>query len=160
MDPPGESDLSENAVQDVMENVQKARTMGLVEGIREATTGHEIDAEGQPLDLDLLRDLIYETQGREHVQREELLLAMHPAQQYILREDDDMRLLAGKYADDLTHGSETTHFQGIPLLVDATLPKAVVYLVPPNSITVGGTVLHPDRVGRLTGLKHPSAYCD
>jgi len=153
------SDLSEDAVQDIIKNVQTARTMSLVEGIREATAGREIDAGGQPLDLDLLRDLIYETQGRVGVQRDDLLLAMHPAQQYILREDDDMRL-AETYVNDLTRGSDTTHFQGIPLLVDATLPKAVVYLVPPDSITVGGTVLHPNRVGRLTGLKHPSAYCD
>jgi len=154
MDPP--SDLSENAVQDVMENVQQARVMGLVEGIREATAGHEIDAEGQPLAVDLVRDLIYETRGRSGVQREDLLLAMHPAQQYILR--DDERLLAEMHDDALTHEGRATHFQGIPLLVDATLPKAVVYLVPPNSITVGGTVLHPNRVGRLTGLKHPDAY--
>ena len=156
MDSP--SDLSENAVQDVMKNVQQARTMGLVEGIREATAGHEINAEGQPLGVDLLRDLIYETRGRSGVQREDLLLAMHPAQQYILR--DDEVLLAEMHADALPYEGRATHFQGIPLLVDATLPKAVVYLVPPNSITVGGTVLHPNRVGRLTGLKHPSAYRD
>jgi len=154
MDPP--SDLSENAVQDVMENVQQARVMGLVEGIREATAGHEIDAEGQPLAVDLVRDLIYETRGRSGVQREDLLLAMHPAQQYILR--DDERLLAEMHDDALTNEGRATHFHGIPLLVDATLPKAVVYLVPPNSITVGGTVLHPNHVGRLTGLKHPDAY--
>jgi hypothetical protein len=158
MDLPRESDLPETAVQDVMENIQKARTMGLVEGIREATAGHEIDAEGKPLEPDLLRDLIYKTQGRGHVQREDLFLAMHPAQRYIL--GDNEPLLAERHADSWQHDSGDTFFHGIAMLVDATLPKAVVYLVPPNSITVGGTVLHPNRVGRLTGLKHPGAYQD
>jgi len=43
------------------------------------------------------------------------------------------------------------------MLVDAHLPRAVVYLVDPQAITLGGQVLYPDRTGRLTGLRHPSA---
>lgn len=152
MDPP--SDLSENAVQDVMENVQKARTMGLVEGIREATAGHEIDAEGQPLDVALVEDLIYETMGRSGVQREDTLLLLHPAQLYILRDDERLLAEMGHFG----HEDGATSLHGIPCLVDATLPKAVVYLVDPNAITVGGTVVYENRIGRLTGLKHPDAY--
>ena len=154
MDPP--SDLSENAVQDVMENVQQARTMGLVEGIREATAGHEVDAEGQPLDVDFVRELMYEVQGRGGLKREDTLLVLHPAQFYILRDDEIMLLEAE--TNHLQHQDGVTAFDGIPVLQDTTLPKAVVYLLDPNAITVGGQVLYQNRVGRLTGLKHPDAY--
>jgi hypothetical protein len=43
------------------------------------------------------------------------------------------------------------------MLVDPNLPPAIVYLVDPQAITLGGQVLYPNRTGRLTGLKHPSA---
>jgi len=157
MDPPGEHDLNaEVPAQQVLENIQTARTMGLVEGIREATAGHEIDAEDQPLHVDLVRDLIYEVRGRGGVQREDVLLVMHPAQMYILRDDERLLYEMGEYESAMQDG--VTTFDGIPALVDATLPKAVVYLLDPNAITVGGTVVRPNHVGRLTGLKHPSAY--
>jgi len=157
MDPPGEHDLNtEVSAQKLLENVQKARTMGLVDGIREATAGHEVDAEGQPLSVDLVRDLMYEVQGRGGIQREDTLLALHPAQFYILR-DREMMLLEAE-TDHLEYQDGVTAFDGIPVLQDHTLPKAVVYLMDPNAITVAGTVMYENRVGRLTGLKHPDAY--
>lgn len=156
MDQPRDNtDLNaEASARQVIENVQTAtRTMGFVEGIREATTGHEIDAGGQPLDIDLVRDLIHVVRGRGTVQREDLLLLLHPAQLYILRADEEM-LRHG----ELAWRDGTTGFRGIPVLQDTTLPKAVVYLVDPSAITMGGQVMYPDRTGRLTGLKHPAAY--
>lgn len=154
MEPGDTPDLNtEVSVEQVIENVQKARTMGLVEGIREATAGHEIDAEGKPITTDLVQDLIYETQGRGMVKREDVLLLLHPAQLYILREDFEV-LERG----ELAYQDGATTFHGIPVLQDTTLPKAIVYLVDPNAITVAGTVVYENRVGRLTGLKHPDAY--
>jgi len=157
MDPPGEHDLNtEVSAQKLLENVQKARTMGLVEGIREATAGHEVDAEGQPLGVDLVRDLIYEVRGRGGLKREDLMLACHPAQRYILQNDE--WLVHHEELAALSHEEGVATFQGIPLLVDPTLPQAVLYLLDPNAITVAGTVMYENRVGRLTGLKHPDAY--
>lgn len=144
----------EASVNQVIENVQTARTMGLVEGIREATAGHEIDAEGRPLTTQMVRDLIYETRGRGDVRREDVLLLLHPTQLYILREDEELL----PHGVDSEYEDGTATFQGIPVLQDANLPKGVVYLVDPNAISVGGTVLYENRVGRLTGLKHPKAY--
>lgn len=138
-----------------LENIHQARTMGLVEGIREATTGHHVDAEGDPLTVDLLRDLEYQVRSRGHVQREEVLYFLHPAQMAELRSTEEMLAVVDEPTEVVQEGVQS--FQGIPMLVDGHLPPAVVYLVDPQAITLGGQVLYPDRTGRLTGLRHPSA---
>ena len=81
---------------------------------------------------------------------------MHPAQQYILQDDERLLYEMDEYVAAMNEG--VISFDGIPCLMDAHLPKAVVYLLDPNAITVGGQVLYQNRVGRLTGLKHPDAY--
>lgn len=156
MDPP--DDWGVDSTEQLIQNVQHARTMGIVEAIREATAGHEIDAEGQPLDVDLVEELIFQVRGRGHVQREDVLLVLHPAQLYILRGDE--RLLARYDEGILESENGTAHFHGIPTLRDTHLPKAVVYLIDPQAITMGGQVLYEDRVGRITGLQHPEAYSE
>ena len=155
MDPTDIPSVETDSTRQFLENIQQARTMGLVEGIREATTEHHVDAEGQPLTVDLLRELEYTVRSRGGVQREDVLYFLHPAQMGELRSTEEM-LAAGVDPMDLTDEGVQS-FQGIPMLVDAHLPPAVVYLVDPQAITLGGQVLYPNRTGRLTGLRHPSA---
>lgn len=126
-----------------------------MEAIREATHGHYVDAEGQPLTVDLLTDLEYTVRSRGHVTRDEVLYFLHPAQLAELRRTDEM-LRAGVDPIDLVDEGVQA-FRGIPMLVDAHLPPAIVYLVDPDAITMAGQVLDPNRTGRLTGLKHPAA---
>ncbi len=149
------NDLPDDSITEMVQNVQQARTQTLVEGIREATHGHHVDAEGQPLTVDLLRELEYTVRRRGHVQRDEVLYFLHPAQLADLRSSEEM-LRAGVDPLDLVEDGVQA-FQGIPMLVDPNLPPAIVYLVDPQAITLGGQVLYPNRTGRLTGLKHPSA---
>ena len=156
MDPPDFPNMAVSQ-QKLLENVRQAQTMGLVEGIREATAGHEVDAEAQPLSPDLLRDLEYTVRSRGHVQRDEVLYFLHPEQMYILRSSPEMvEHTSIEQAESLYEGAQSFH--GMPMLVDSHLPRAVVYLVDPQAISVGGTVIYPNRVGRLTGLMHPSEY--
>lgn len=148
-------ELPDDSMTQLIENVQTARTKGLVEAIREATHGHQVDAEGERISIDHLRDLEYTVRSRGHVQREEVLYFLHPAQLAELRSSPEM-LEAGVDPMDMVEDGVQS-FQGIPILVDPNLPPAIVYLVDPDAITMSGQVLYPNRTGRLTGLKHPAA---
>lgn len=155
MDPSDHPNIEVDSTRQVLENVRTAQTKGLVEAIREATHGHHVDAEGERISVDLLTDLEYTVRSRGHVQREEVLYFLHPAQLAELRSSPEM-LEAGVDPIDLVdEGAQ--EFRSIPMLVDANLPPAVVYLVDPSAITMAGQVLYPNRTGRLTGLKHPAA---
>lgn len=144
-----------NDLDRIRENVRAVPYAELVANIREATQGSEIDAEGKPLTTDLLRDALYALQKQAYVDPDEdVLYLMHPEQMMVWREN--AALLYG--AADHPSPSEGMHsVDGVPILVDANLPAAVVYAVDPHAITVGGTVVDPNRIARLTGLKHPSA---
>lgn len=155
MDPTDRPNIEVDSTRQLMENVQHARTRGLVEAIREATHGHHVDAEGEAISVDLLTDLEYTVRSRGHVQREEVLYFLHPAQLAELRSTPEMLAHDVDPIELVDEGVQA--FRGIPMLVDAHLPPAVVYLVDPSAITMAGQVMYPNRTGRLTGLKHPAA---
>ena len=138
----------------IRENVRAVPYDRLVENIREATSGNEIDAEGRVLTTDLLREAMYTLHRQAYVEQDEVLYLMHPRQMLEWRENAS--LLYGA-ADHPTPSEAMHEVDGVPILVDANLPKAVVYTVDPDAISVGGTVIDPNRIVRLTGLKHPAA---
>lgn len=138
----------------IQRNVQAVPYADLVANIREATSGSEIDAEGQPLTTDRLRDALYALQNQAGVQTDEVLYLMHPAQMHEWRQNVEL-LHGGQHQHEFSEGMHSV--DGVPILVDANLPAAVVYAVDPDAISVDGTVIYPNRLVRLTGLKHPAA---
>ena len=138
----------------IRQNVQAVPYGELVANIREATSGDEIDAEGQALTTDLLRDAMYSLRKQAMVDTDEVLYLLHPAQMEEWRANREL-LYGGQGAHDVTDGWHSV--DGVPMLVDTRLPQAVVYVVDPNALTMAGTVMRPSHVVRLTGLKHPAA---
>lgn len=134
----------------------------LVESLREATAGHEVDAEGEPLSLAHLRDLEYQVSMRTFIDRAEMLFVMHPAQFYELRGDVYGAVqwygkALERHEVQAAAGGTLVSVNGIPTLMDPGLPPAVVYLLDPSALTLRGDVIYPERVGRLTSLAHPDA---
>jgi len=143
-------DSHDHDLERIRENLEATQYDRLVNNLRQAT--HEqrvLDAEGEALTVDLVQDLEHEVQAAG-VQRHEAVTLLHPDQMWVLRDS---------LPDDLVPDpSDPIHaLAGIPMLVDEGLPRAVVYVVDPEAITRGGQVKYENRVGRLTGLKHPDA---
>lgn len=127
---------------------------GLVDRLREATQGSErcIRADGRPLTRDMMLNLL-ETAFRDWSDADETMLFwLHPAQWRLVQEN-----LSGSWVpwDQMRDGPDHHEIHGVPVVQSQQLPKAVVYLLDPNAVTLGGNVLLPERVYRLTGLEHP-----